>query len=77
MLRNHGEGPETVAGSLRPFIDDPVAGKALRVLEQDFTAPDSVGAMRVAAFLARERDVDLKADVAGFTRELLRLMARE
>ena len=61
----------------RPLLDDPVAREALVVLEQDFTTSDSVGAMRVAAFLSREQDASLVADVAGFTREFLKLVKRE
>jgi hypothetical protein len=77
VLRNHGEGPRSVADLFRPLLDDPVAREALVVLEQDFTTSDSVGAMRVAAFLSREQDMSLVADVAGFTREFLRLVKRE
>ncbi|WP_419191594.1 hypothetical protein [Engelhardtia mirabilis] len=72
MLRNHGDGPRTVAEVFRPLLDDPAARDALGILEGDFTTPDSVGAMRVAAFLARQGDATFLADVAGFVRELVR-----
>jgi len=77
VLRNHGEGPRTVAESFRPLLDDPAARDALGILEADFTTPDSVGAMRVAAFLARQGDATFLADVAGFVRELVRSCSRE
>jgi len=76
VLRNHGDGPTTVAESFRPLCDDSVARSALAIIEADFTTPDSVGAMRVAAFLAREGDATFLADVAGFAREFVRLCPR-
>lgn len=72
VLRNHGDGPGTVAQSFLPLCDDSVARNALAIIEADFTTPDSVGAMRVAAFLAREGDATFLADVAGFAREFVR-----
>jgi hypothetical protein len=76
VLRNHGDGPRTVAEAFRPLLDDSAARDALGILEADFTTPDSVGAMRVAAFLARQGDATFLADVAGFAREFVRLCGR-
>ena len=77
VLRNHGDGPRTVAEALRPLLDDSAARDALGILEADFTTPGSVGAMRIAAFLSREDDATFLADVAGFARELVRLCPLE
>jgi hypothetical protein len=77
VLRNHGDGPRTVAEAFRPLLDDSAARDALGILEADFTTPDSVGAMRVAAFLARRGDATFLADVAGFAREFVRLCGGE
>ena len=76
VLRNHGDGPRTVARSFLPLCDDSVARSAIAIIEADFATPDSVGAMRVAAFMAREGDATFLADVAGFTREFVRLCRR-
>lgn len=77
VLRNHDGGTKRVADAFRPLGDDPAAREALEILEQDFTAPNAVGPMRVAAFLGRKQDATLLADVAGFTREFLSTLARE
>ena len=76
VLRNHGDGPRTVAKSFRPLLDDSAARDALGILEADFTTPESAGAMRVAAFLARQGDATFLADVAGCPREFVRLCGR-
>jgi hypothetical protein len=73
VLRNHGDGPRTVAEAFRPLLDDSAARDALGIIGADFTTADSVGAMRVAAFMARQGDATFLADVAGFVREFVRL----
>jgi hypothetical protein len=55
------------------LLDDSAARDALGILGADFTTADSVGAMRVAAFMARQGDATFLADVAGFLREFVRL----
>lgn len=77
VLRNHGDGPRTIAEAFRPLLDDSAARDALGILEGDFTTSDSVGAMRVATFLARRGDAPFLADVAGLARELVRLCAEK
>ena len=76
VLRNYGDGVRAVAESFRPLLDDSVAREALSILDADFTTPDSIGAMRVAAFLSREGDETLRSDVAGFAREFVRMCNR-
>ena len=77
VLRNHADGPRTVAEAYRPLLDDSAAQDALGILEDDFTAPDSVGTMRVAAFLARQGDAEFLADVSGLVREFVRICPLE
>lgn len=77
VLRNHGDGPRTVADVFGSLLDDSVVRDALAIVEADFATPESVGAMRAAAFLSREDDATFLADVAGFARELVRLCPLE
>jgi hypothetical protein len=71
VLRNYGRGPDDVAAKLRPLLDDSEARRALAILRRDFAELDSVGPMRVAAFVTGERDDELQADVVAFVGELL------
>ena len=52
VVRNYGVGPADVASKLQPLLDDVDAQRALTVLKRDFSEPDSVGPMRVAAFVS-------------------------
>ena len=71
VVRNYGDGPTDVASKLQPLLDDPDAQRALAILARDFSQPDSVGPMRVAAFVTGANDDDLQADVVGFIGQLL------
>lgn len=71
VLRNYGAGPADVAEKLRPLLDDPDARRAVEILKRDFSTPDAVGPMRVAAFVTGGRDDALQADVVGFVAQLL------
>ena len=56
---------------LQPLLDDADAQRALAILKRDFSEPDAVGTMRVAAFVSGGRDDALQADVVGFIGQLL------
>ena len=71
ILRNYGAGVEDVVAKLQPLLNDPEAKRALAILKRDFSAPDAVGPMRVAAFVAGGKDDELQADVAGFVTQLV------
>lgn len=71
VVRNYGRGPDDVAAKLRPLLDDSEARRALAILRRDFAEVDAVGPMRVASFVAGERDDELQADVVAFVGELL------
>lgn len=71
VVRNYGAGVGDVAARLRPLLDDPEAQRALEILKRDFSEPDAVGPMRVAAFVTGDRDDALQADVVGFVAQLL------
>ncbi len=43
----------------------------MTILKRDFSEPDAVGPMRVAAFVTGGRDEQLQADVVGFIGQLL------
>jgi hypothetical protein len=70
VLRNLSGGIERIADRICSFGKRPEVGEAVAILNRDFTRPDSVGPIRVAAFLGGADDA-LQADVAGFARELL------
>lgn len=71
VVRNYGDGPTDVASKLEPLLDDADAQRALTILKRDFSEPDAVGPMRVAAFVTRGKDEELQADVVGFISRLL------
>jgi hypothetical protein len=57
------------------LLDDAAARDAVGCLEGDFSAVDSVGPSRAAAFLGRSDDEGFRADVAGLIQRLLRGLA--
>ena len=69
--RNYGGGVDDVAVKLRPLLDDSEAQRALEILRRDFSEPEAVGPMRVAAFVTGGKDDALQADVVGFVARLL------
>jgi hypothetical protein len=71
VARNYGAGPNDVATKLKPLLDDADAQRALTILKRDFSEPDAVGPMRVAAFVTGGKDEQLQADVVGFIGQLL------
>jgi hypothetical protein len=71
VVRNYGAGVDDVAAKLRPLLDDSEAQRALEILQRDFSEPDAVGPMRVAAFVTGGKDDVLQADVVGFVAQLL------
>ena len=71
VVRNYGGGVDDVAARLRPLLDDPEALRALEILRRDFSEPEAVGPMRVAAFVTGDKDDALQADVVGFVARLL------
>jgi hypothetical protein len=71
VVRNYGAGVDDVAANLRPLLDDSEAQRALEILQRDFSEPDAVGPMRVAAFVTGGKDDVLQADVVGFVAQLL------
>ena len=76
VVRNYGAGPTDVATKLQPLLDDVDALRALTILNCDFSEPDAVGPMRVAAFVTGGRDEALQADVVGFIGQLLAKVER-
>jgi hypothetical protein len=73
VLQNYGTGVDDVFQRLQPLLSSPAAQRALTVLENDFSAIDHVGVMRVAEFLGDPQDEDIRADAAGAVRALLAL----
>ena len=76
-IRNFGRGVEDIAVSLKSMLNEKETRESLRILREDFADSDSVGAVRVARFLADSIDEAIQADVAGFTRALLDLINKE
>ena len=66
-----GLGIEVVARDIKPFLADPHVDRALTIIKENFTAHDSPGPIRAAAFATGGRDDDLQADVVGLAQGLL------
>lgn len=75
VLENFGEKYiADVANVLRPLLDNEPANDAIRILKEDFSAPESLGPMRVAEFVGRKSDAGFRADKAGAVNELIRAL---
>jgi len=76
-IRNFGSGVEDIATALNPLLNEKETKEALKILKEDFTGSDSVGAVRVARFLTDRTDETIQADVSGFVHALLDLIGQE
>ena len=72
-IRNYGSSVEDIAKALKPLLHEKEAKEAIKILNDDFTSNDSVGAVRVARFITGGTDEAIQAEVAGFVRDLLDL----
>jgi hypothetical protein len=73
-IRNFGSGVEDIAAALNSLSNEKETKEALRILREDFTGNDSIGAVRVARFLTERKDETIQADVSGFVHALLGLV---
>lgn len=74
MIRNYGEGPPTVAGHFRPFLESGrrEAEEAREILGDLFESPQSIGPVAVSQFVYGKSDDALQADAAAFIKAFLR-----
>ncbi len=72
-IRNYGSSVEDIAKVLKPLLHEKEAKEAIKILNDDFTSNDSLGAVRVARFITGGADEAIQAEVAGFVRNLLDL----
>jgi hypothetical protein len=72
-IRNYGGGVGDIAEALQPLLHEKETEKAIKILREDFTDSDSVGAVRVARFITGDPDDAIQAEVAGFARNLVDL----
>ncbi len=72
-IRNYGSGVEDIAEALKPLLHEKETKDAIKILSEDFTGNDSVGAVRVARFITGSTDEAIQAEVAGFVRNLIDL----
>jgi hypothetical protein len=70
VVRNFGHGVEDVAACLKPLLQDRDAINAIEILRDDFLDINGLGPHRVAQFLLGQPDDAIRADVAGFVRQL-------
>jgi hypothetical protein len=74
-IRNFGSGVEDIAVALKPLLNEKETKEAIKILKEDFTDNDSIGAIRVARFITDSADETIQADVAGFIHALLDLIS--
>lgn len=73
VLRNYGAGVEDVFARMAPLLKgSKESQRALDILALDFADAEGEGASAVPLFLFGTADEELQADMAGFTRTLLR-----
>jgi hypothetical protein len=73
VARNFGSGPNDIADHIRPLLDDEKASEGLEIIQENFASLNHNGPVKLAQFLARENDDDLRADVSGTIMEIVRL----
>ena len=73
-IRNFGSSVDDVAEALKPLLNEKETKEAIKILKEDFTGNDSVGAVRVARFITGSKDETIQADVVGFVHSLLDLI---
>lgn len=73
-IRNFGSSVDDIAEALKPLLNEKETKEAIKILKEDFTGNDSVGAVRVARFITGSTDETIQADVVGFVRSLLDLI---
>jgi hypothetical protein len=71
LLRNHRDGVEAIGRRLRELCDSQESRDALRILDEDFASPASIGPISVAEFVSGGLDENLQADAWALVRELL------
>ncbi len=71
VIKNFGKGIEDVYRRLFPLLGDDATDRALEILQNDFTDPESTGPKRAAEFLYGSTDLEFQADLAGLIRQLL------
>jgi len=74
LIRNFGSSVDDVAEALKPLLNEKKTKEAIKILKEDFTGNDSVGAVRVARFITGSTDEPILADVVGFVHSLLDLI---
>jgi hypothetical protein len=74
-IRNFGSGVEDIAVALKPLLNEKETKEAIKILKEDFTDNDGIGAVRVARFITGSTDETIQADVAGFIHALLDLIS--
>jgi hypothetical protein len=72
VLRHIEEGLGGIAGRFATFGNEPEAEQALRILETDYAAVDSLGPRRTAEFILGTPDDDLQADVRSLVLDFAR-----
>jgi len=72
VIRNYGSGIDDILKHFKPILHEQESQKPLQILRRDFSEADGVGPRRVAEFLYAAPNDELQADVASFSRELLR-----
>ncbi|MEW6351448.1 MAG: nucleotidyl transferase AbiEii/AbiGii toxin family protein [Thermodesulfobacteriota bacterium] len=71
VLRNYKDGAASVAARLVPLHDDEDVNHGLEILESNFGKATDTGPSRMARFLRREDDQDLREDVVSYVRRFL------
>lgn len=71
LLSAYPGGPQAIALRFLALPATQERTSAIRILREDFGAPDAVGVLRAAAFLGRSADLGHRADVARRTADFL------
>ena len=72
VVTHFRDGPADIGRIVRELTDDPATQDAIAILEEDFRELESLGPMRVAAFLGDQADEAIRTDVVGAIAELIR-----
>ena len=72
VVRHYGEGLDDILSCLEPLLESRHAQEALIILQDDFCDIDNIGPIRAAEFVGNDRNEEIRADIAGDIRMLVK-----
>jgi len=65
VARNYGSTVEEISGHIKPLLNEEIAHRGINFLKQNFETLDHNGPIKIAQFLGRGGEEELRADISG------------